>query len=170
MPHRRAMVKDFMGICNGLLLLVISINLLNWIYDGFIAWYGQNNYEQWAFVESSPRIDTLAIFLSLDCILAILLLFKKWRRTLWMSIIACVCSTGLLSAFITRQLFQLFFRDYLPSSWSIRQAGPFEQWVDQLLPPTLFTLMALVLYSLQQHYRKYKQVKKLTYPQQIEKS
>jgi uncharacterized membrane protein len=168
LPKQRPLLKDFIATCNGLLLFLIGTNLLYWAYDLFIAWYGQNAYEQWAFSNSNINPSYLFISVALECLLAILLLFSKWRRTIWLSIILCLCSMGIVAGFITQQLYRYFFRDYL-SSWSLKPVSIFQQWVDRLLPPLLFAAMALVLYWLRQRYRNYQQAKRLNNPQQSEK-
>jgi glucan phosphoethanolaminetransferase (alkaline phosphatase superfamily) len=169
LPKQRPLLKDFIATCNGLLLFLIGTNLLYWAYDIFIAWYGQNAYEQWAFSNSNFNSSYLFISVALECLLAILLLFSKWRRTIWLSIILCLCSMGVVAGFITQQLYQCFFRDHLPSSWPIAPISHFQQWLDRLLPPLLFAATALMLYWLRQCYRNFQQAKRLNNPTQSEK-
>lgn len=170
LPKQRPLLKDFIATCNGLLLFLIGTKLLYWAYDLFNAWYGQNAYEQWAFSNSNFNPSYLFISVALECLLAMLLLFGKWRRTIWLSTILCLCSMGGVAGFITQQLYQCFFRDYLPASWSIEPVSLFQQWVDRLLPPLLFATTALALYWLRQRYRHYQAAKRLNKLQQTEKS
>jgi hypothetical protein len=169
LPKQRPMVRDFIGLSNLLLLICITINLYGWASDIFKAWYGQNAYEQWSFSNGPIGLSYLIVNMVLECLIAILLLFKKWRPTIWLSIVAWLCSSSFTTAFIADQLNQFFFRDYLPSSWSFTYSSMAYHWLHKLLPPFLFAATALCIHWLRQRYRTYKQEKKLAYPPQTEK-
>lgn len=155
-PHKRATLKDHINICNGLLLLLIGINLLHWAYQLFAAWYGQSAYEQWAVPDGSLGLSYIATHLLLSCITAILLLSKRGRSTIVVSLLAWLFSFAFLTAFISEKLTPLFFSDYLPSSWSVKPISFYQRWFGWLLPTLAFAATTLVLYWLQHFYRKHR--------------
>jgi hypothetical protein len=156
LPKQRPLLKDFMATCNGLLLFLIGANLLYWAYDLFSAWYGQNSYEQWAVPDGYFGLSYIVVHLLLQCITAILLLFKRGRRMIVISLLAWLFSSSFLTAFISEKLNPLFSSDYLPSSWSVKPISFYQQWIGWLLPALAFTVTALAFYWLHRSYRKHR--------------
>ena len=154
LTNKRALLKELIGLCNGLLLLYIGINLVYWVHEIFTAWYGQSNYEQWAATCGNISLSLLAARLLLDCLLMILLLVKNWRHSIGLSIVVGCLNMGFTARYITGLLDQFFFRDYLPSAWSVVPTGTSQPWLDWLLPALSFTVTALVFFLLQRLYRQ----------------
>lgn len=155
-PAKRVLLKDFIGTCNGLLLILIGMNLSYWVYELFIAWYGQTGYQRWAVPDGSFGLAYIVTHLLLQCISVILLLFKSGRRMIVVSLLAWLFSCSFITAFISEKLTPLLFGDYLPSSWSVEPKSFYQQWIGWLLPASAFAATALVFYWLQRSCRKHR--------------
>ena len=92
---------------------------LSYVSEFFVAWYGQNPYEWFAFKESGTSINWKLIFIInlLSFVLGLLLFFRKLRISRWFTLLFFLSCCGFiyerLVIFITS-----LFRDYIPSSWS----------------------------------------------------
>jgi hypothetical protein len=144
----RNLLKNFIGIANTIMLIAMSINLFCWGYNLFIVWYGQNTYEQWVF-SNNAAVTYSSLFTSivLDFILTIFLLFKKMRLSAWFSIITWLCSLNRVVAFIAAYVDKLFFKDYLPSSWSTYDGDSNCKWVETILSILLFVILSALIYG-----------------------
>jgi hypothetical protein len=143
-PAKRNEIKNFTGIANTIILFVLGYYVTLWLLEFFIAWYGQNQYEQFAF--TPPGLTILSIYTSfaLQLILVILLLFKRLRASTWFSIIVWLLSLSSVVTFITGYINRLFRRDYLPSTWSTYYA--YGKWIETMLSILLFAAIAALLY------------------------
>jgi hypothetical protein len=130
--------------------------------DLFIAWYGQNPYEWYAFSTNrnlfSPYGWSYWLMFSFTGLLPQLLWFKKLRKSISFSLfMILVLSSGLwferLIICITSN-----YRDYLPSSWTVYNGGFFLQL---FLNIVCFLIMSSLAYWLL-HKRK-----KLPFPSAI---
>jgi hypothetical protein len=85
----------------------------------FMAWYGQNSYEWYAFKENGAWEFWTAIFIInlLSFMLGLFLFFRMLRKSRWFTLLYFLSTCGFIYErmiiYITSQ-----FRDYLPSSWS----------------------------------------------------
>lgn len=172
LPKQRPLLKNFMATCNGLLLFLIGANLLYWAYELFSAWYGQNSYGQWAVTDGNFGLSYIVVHLLLQCITAVLLLFKRGRRTIAVSLLAWLFSSSFLTAFVSEKLSPLFFSDYSPASWSAMPISLYQQWIGWLLPALAFAATALAFYWLRHSYRKHRlpvTAQPMTNPQETKK-
>jgi len=90
------------------------INLLIYAGEAFMAWYGQNNYEWYAFSNHGAYNNRFLLVTIITFCAALLFFIRKLRVNRWYIIF-----------FLVIQNFQSFFytltnlyQDYLPSSWS----------------------------------------------------
>jgi molybdopterin-containing oxidoreductase family membrane subunit len=85
----------------------------------FIAWYGGNPYEQFAFFNRAMGPYAWAYWVMVTCNVAVpqLFWFKKWRTTPWMMmIVAVLVNVGMwFERFVI--IVASLSRDFLPSSW-----------------------------------------------------
>jgi hypothetical protein len=131
--------RNNLYVFNMLMGYVSLLGLLYWMLELFVAWYGQNPYELWAFYEgrnsqtSNPVV--LYTFFLLPSLLGIFFLNKKFRLRIWFVILFLMVFN---SGAIWNWLLQ-FDKDYLPSSWSVSYIESFWQklskWI--LLPVVL---------------------------------
>jgi len=108
---------------NKVIVLTGSIVGCAYITELFIAWYGQNKYENWAFMENRANIFSpygWSYYLMMFCnvVSPQMFWFKKLRRnltfTFFMSVIVNVGMWFERFVIIVTSV----YRDYLPSSWS----------------------------------------------------
>ena len=85
----------------------------------FMAWYGNNPYERFAFVNRAlgPMGWAYWVMVLCNCVVPQLLWFKKWRTTTWrMLVVAVLVNVGMwFERFVI--IVASLSRDYLPSSW-----------------------------------------------------
>lgn len=93
------------------------IILFAYMAELFIAWYGQNPYEWYAFKGDSAYWGSFFIIQLLSFVLGLLLFFRKLRVSRWFTLFFFLSSCAFIYErvviFITSQ-----FRDYVTSSWS----------------------------------------------------
>ncbi|HZX58411.1 MAG TPA: NrfD/PsrC family molybdoenzyme membrane anchor subunit, partial [Mucilaginibacter sp.] len=114
---------EHIEVMNKVIVLTGSIVGCAYITELFIAWYGQNKYENWAFMENRANIFSpygWSYYLMMFCnvVSPQMFWFKKLRRnltfTFFMSIIVNVGMWFERFVIIVTSV----YRDYLPSSWS----------------------------------------------------
>lgn len=116
-------MKNWLYVFNSVVPFLSLINLTCLFSELFIAWYGQDLYEWYAFKENranvySPYGWSYWLQLAVIILLPQLLWIKKWRKSIIMTLlIIFFTSFGIwferLVIYITSM-----YRDYLPSSWS----------------------------------------------------
>lgn len=116
-------MKNCLYVFNTVVPLFTLINLVFLLEELFIAWYGQNPYEWYAYKENKANIFipygwSYWFLLAMNTLLPQLLWFKKLRKSIIMTLlIIFFTSLGIwferLVIYITSA-----YRDYLPSSWS----------------------------------------------------
>jgi hypothetical protein len=114
---------NWLYVFNTILPLITLINLVFFLAELFIAWYGQNPYEWYAFKENRANVFrpygwSYWLLLLSNMLLPQLLWFKKLRKsTIITFVVVFFSSFGIwferLVIYITSA-----YRDYLPSSWS----------------------------------------------------
>ncbi len=111
-----AKANEILYACNTLLPWAAIVNLLSYFLMLFIAWYGQNPYEWYAFRTNSINTALRIIqILAYTRVLFMLLLFiKRLRKSAWYSLVVLLLMNAwwVISCIIRRN------QDYLPSSWS----------------------------------------------------
>ena len=114
---------EHIEVMNKVIVLTGSIVGCAYITELFIAWYGQNKYENWAFMENRANIFSpygWSYYLMMFCnvVSPQMFWFKKLRRnltfTFFMSVIVNVGMWFERFVIIVTSV----YRDYLPSSWS----------------------------------------------------
>ena len=93
----------------------------------FIAWYGQNPYEWYAFRTGGSSTNVswpwLLIKICLPLFWGLLLFFRRLR----INRLYTLCFLILLNTGLIEQLIYRFTRDYLPSSWSTYYYEPYSE-------------------------------------------
>ena len=148
---------------NSIVLFISCLQLILYIWELFIVWYGQNPYEWYAFREYrinlfSPYGRSYWVMMLFNFLLPQLFWFKKLRKNvLFTFIVAFTMSSGLwferLVIFITSM-----HRDYLPSSWSTYYTLPLK-----FLPGLLLQILCFALFSFCIYWLLHKR-KKLPFP------
>ena len=110
----------------------------------FMAWYGQNAYEWYAFNSNVPdRCWTLISIISiLSFLLGLLMFFRKLRIKRWFTLLFFLSNC---SFFFERMVIFItsLYRDYLPSSWSAYSEHPYSRY---LFSYALIILSLVVIY------------------------
>ncbi len=85
----------------------------------FMAWYGQNQYEWYAFKENGSWEfwTVIPIINLLSFILGLLLFFRKFRISIWFTLLFFLSNSCFFYERIVIFITSLY-RDYLPYSWS----------------------------------------------------
>jgi hypothetical protein len=93
--------------------------LLSYGFELFIAWYGQNPYEWYAFKKDTAGIELKLILIInlLSFVLGLLLFFRKLRINRFFTLLFFLSSCGFIYERVVIFITSLY-RDYLPSSWS----------------------------------------------------
>ena len=108
---------NFLYVFNTLIVWSYLFSFLAYGAELFIAWYGQNPYEWYAFKEGGRPWKWLSIINLLSSLMALLMFFRKLRISRWFILLFLFSSCGFIYekviVFITG-----LYRDYLPSSWS----------------------------------------------------
>jgi molybdopterin-containing oxidoreductase family membrane subunit len=114
---------EHIEVMNKVIVLTGSIVGIAYLTELFVAWYGQNTYESWAFMENrlnpfSPYGWSYWLMMSCNVISPQIFWFRKLRRnltvTFFMSVIVNIGMWFERFVIIVTSL----YRDYLPSSWS----------------------------------------------------
>ncbi|MET0243800.1 MAG: NrfD/PsrC family molybdoenzyme membrane anchor subunit, partial [Flavitalea sp.] len=114
---------EHIEVMNKVIVLTGSIVGIAYLTELFIAWYGQNKYEGWAFFESranvfSPYGWSYWLMMGCNVLSPQIFWFRKMRRnilvTFFMSVIVNVGMWFERFVIIVTSI----YRDYLPSSWS----------------------------------------------------
>ncbi|MGD0516916.1 MAG: NrfD/PsrC family molybdoenzyme membrane anchor subunit [Thermoguttaceae bacterium] len=113
---------------NKILLATGCIVGYSYLIEAFMAWYGGNNYEQFALANRATGPYAWAFWLMVFCNVAApqLFWFKKWRTTPGlMIVVAILVNVGMwFERFVI--IVASLNRDFLPSSWFIY----IPTWVD----------------------------------------
>jgi Ni/Fe-hydrogenase subunit HybB-like protein len=114
---------EHIEVMNKVIVLTGSIVGIAYLTELFVAWYGQNPYENWAFMQNranpfSPYGWAYFIMMTCNVLSPQIFWFRKMRRnltvTFFMSVIVNVGMWFERFVIIVTSL----YRDYLPSSWS----------------------------------------------------
>jgi molybdopterin-containing oxidoreductase family membrane subunit len=114
---------EHIEVMNKVIVLTGSIVGIAYLTELFVAWYGQNPYEMWAFMENranpfSPYGWSYWIMMSCNVLSPQIFWFRKMRRnitvTFFMSVIVNIGMWFERFVIIVTSL----YRDYLPSSWA----------------------------------------------------
>jgi hypothetical protein len=114
---------NWLYVFNTILPLLTLINLVFFLAELFIAWYGQNPYEWYAFKENRANVFrpygwSYWLLLLSNMLLPQLLWFKKLRKsTIITFVVVFFSSFGIWFERLVIYLTSMY-RDYLPSSWS----------------------------------------------------
>jgi len=111
-----------------------------YVAELFIAWYGQNPYEWYAFRENRPGMSWTWFWIIslLSFLMGLLLFFRKLRIKRWFTLLFLLSLSGSffekIVILITRQ-----YRDYLPSAWTDIPNELYYQYI------VCFAIIALLL-------------------------
>ncbi len=114
---------EHIEVMNKVIVLTGSIVGIAYLTELFVAWYGQNEYEGWAFMQNranpfSPYGWSYWLMMSCNVLSPQIFWFRKLRRnvavTFFMSVIVNIGMWFERFVIIVTSL----YRDYLPSSWS----------------------------------------------------
>jgi molybdopterin-containing oxidoreductase family membrane subunit len=114
---------EHIEVMNKVIVLTGSIVGVAYLTELFIAWYGQNKFESWAFFQNranifSPLGWSYYIMMSCNVLSPQIFWFRKMRRnlavTFFMSIIVNVGMWFERFVIVVTSI----YRDYLPSSWA----------------------------------------------------
>lgn len=121
---------NWLYVFNTIVPILTLINLLFFLGELFMAWYGQNQYEWFAFKENpgaiwSPYGWSYWLLLVSSTLLPQLMWFRKLRKSIVMTFFtAFVLSFGSWFERLVILITSLY-RDYLPSSWLTYYNGEF---------------------------------------------
>ena len=114
---------EHIEVMNKVIVLTGSIVGIAYLTELFVAWYGQNPFEMWAFMENranpfSPYGWSYWLMMSCNVLSPQIFWFRKMRRnitvTFFMSVIVNIGMWFERFVIIVTSL----YRDYLPSSWA----------------------------------------------------
>src|SRR6201746_970922 len=114
---------EHIEVMNKVIVLTGSIVGVAYLTELFIAWYGQNKFEGWAFMQNrvnlfSPLGWSYYIMMGCNVLSPQIFWFKKMRRnitvTMFMSVLVNIGMWFERFVIIVTSI----YRDYLPSSWS----------------------------------------------------
>jgi hypothetical protein len=143
-PAKRNDIKSVTGIANSIMLFVLGIDITWWLSEFFIAWYGQNQYEQYTFSRSSFTLTAVLSGLADRLLIFILLLFKKLRSSVWLSIGVWLNCFNFFIFGTVSYVYMHLNRDYLPSSWSTYHTG--SKWIETTISILLFAAVSALIY------------------------
>jgi len=135
---------NFLYVFNTLVAFICLIDLLFYAGELFIAWYGQNPYEWYAFSNNRAELFSWKWFFTkayLPLFFGLLFFFRKLR----INRMAVLIFLLLMHLNLVEELYYRFSRDYLPSHWSV--SGPFDVKVmlyDYLIIATLLVAAYLI--------------------------
>ena len=138
---------NILYVLNTLAGTVSLLGLLYWAIELWLAWYGQNPYELYAFVAGDflhPVYPVLLyFFLRLPSIAGLFFLNKKFRLRIWFVLIFLL----VLNAGALYHWFLQFNRDYLPSSWAVSTETFWEKAVKWTLTPLVLIFTYWLLHK-----------------------
>jgi len=114
---------EHIDVMNKVIVLTGSIVGCAYLTELFIAWYGQNKFEGWAFFQNRVNINSplgwsYYIMMSCNVLSPQIFWFRKMRRnltvTMFMSVIVNIGMWFERFVIIVTSI----YRDYVPSSWS----------------------------------------------------
>lgn len=150
---------NILFVLNSILPFVCLLFIFNYLGEMFIAWYGQNSYEWYAFKEGGQKWysgESLIILVSffLSYVFGLFFFKRKIRINKFATLFYLVVSH---LAFFYHYIPGMF-RDYLPSEWEI--ADGFNLWEEILNYVIIICLIVFV-------YWFYHKKGKLPYPSLI---
>lgn len=129
--------KNWLYVFNTLMGYVSLLGVLFWILELFLAWYGPNPYELWAFYEgrNSQNSNPVVLYtlLLLPSLLGLFFLGKKFRLRIWFVILFLIAfNAGIFWNWLLQ-----FDRDYLPSCWAVYHKTIWEKISEWILVPVI---------------------------------
>lgn len=107
---------------NTILLWIALADLILLITNWFVAWYGQNPYDWYAFKDNSLYgIRTFFILFVLGSIAPLAFFYRPWRSNIFITLLVLF----VLNIPLLINVLQLYTRDYMPSSWSTYYTNTF---------------------------------------------
>jgi molybdopterin-containing oxidoreductase family membrane subunit len=114
---------EHIEVMNKVIVLTGSIVGIAYLTELFIAWYGQNRYEGWAFMHNrldlfSPYGWSYYLMMGCNVLSPQIFWFRKMRRNLFVTFfMSILVNIGMwFERFVI--IVTSVYRDYLPSSWS----------------------------------------------------
>ena len=104
---------NFLYVFNTLIVWSYLFSFLAYGAELFIAWYGQNPYEWYAFKEGGRPWKWLSIINLLSSLMALLMFFRKLRISRWFTLLFFLSCCGFIYEKIVIFITGLY-RDYLP--------------------------------------------------------
>lgn len=157
-------IRSWLYVFNTVILWFNLISIINYVTALFMAWYGQNPYEWYAFSDSGihffrPYEWSYWLMLGGGLLLPQLYWLKKLRKSVGFTFfIVAILSFG---AWFERIVIYITsaYRDYLPSSWSTYPN-------DGYLIQVIISLLCFILVSVPVYWIMHKR-KKLPFPSAI---
>lgn len=149
----RGVLKELLNISNLILLLPFTLNLCSWLYVAIYALYTQSNEGEFVstqFQVSQPYGIYFWLTCALSLILFVLLFFRKFRRSIFITLLALLLLNFERIIIIITSL----YRDYISSSWSVYYVG--FGWVNGFTAPLIFNALVAIIYFTQKHLKKSK--------------
>ncbi len=115
----RSEAYNFLYVFNTMVAWSSLFSVFAYVMELFMAWYGQNPYEWYAFKSGQPDgyrllYSTLAL---LSFLIGFLLFFRKLRIKRWLTLLFFISNLGLLFERMVIIITGLY-RDHIPTSWS----------------------------------------------------
>jgi len=112
--------------------------VLAYVAELFMAWYGQNPYEWYAFSEQVNLEYWILFFVInlLSFLFGFLMFFRKLRTKRWFTLLFFLSNFGFFYERIVIFITNLY-RDYLPSSWST--------YYENAYPRNLYSIAVIIL-------------------------
>jgi hypothetical protein len=141
---------NWLYVFNTIVPLLTLINLLFFLAELFLAWYGQNPYEWYAFKEgrgniSSPYGWSYWLLLVSNILLPQLLWFKKLRKSIIMTFLIIFFSSFVIWFERLIIYFTSIYRDYLPSSWATYYEHE-SLLLTFFVKPVCFVIISVIVY------------------------
>ncbi len=157
-------IVNWLYVFNTILVWLTLINLITYATELFIAWYGQNPYEWYAFSDNRANIFSsygwsFWLMMAFNLLLPQLFWFKKLRKSIVFTFIVILFLN--LGTWFERLVIYITsaYRDYLPSSWSTYHGSTY--FIQIMLSLLYFIVTTFIVYWLF-HKRK-----KLPFPSAI---
>ena len=141
---------NWLYVFNTIVALLTLINLVFFLSELFVAWYGQNPYEWYAFKENRANFFTpygWSYWLMIAAIILLpqLLWVKKWRKSIIMTLLIIFFTSFVIWFERLVIYFTSTYRDYLPSSWSTYYDGE-HLFLSFFVKPVCFIIIAAIVY------------------------
>jgi hypothetical protein len=121
LPPKRHNTRRLLYLANTLLLYLHLVNIASLLVEWIVALMGQSAYEQYAFYTNYPfNFRLLLVMALLNLLCVALLFFKRFRPTVWLSVVGWLSCFNFFAMPLFYWFHQLWNPDYLPSSWSTK--------------------------------------------------